>query len=131
LTEAAIRETKEEAGIDVELRGILGIEYDPREGNRGAGRGYVRMRVIFYAEPKDPDQLPKSFPDFESAGACWCSEEDLLGLKLRGHEVGSHIISRYFPLVPICLSAPIAHKEVGASRETRVLFEHSLAYFLL
>lgn len=33
-------------------------------------------------------RLPKSRPDFESAGACWCSAEDLLegGLRLRGGE---------------------------------------------
>jgi hypothetical protein len=62
---AAIRETMEEAGIDIELKGILGIDYEPHSD-------YVRMRVVFYAEPKDFDQLPKSIPDFESAGACWC-----------------------------------------------------------
>ena len=90
LTSAAIRETKEEAGIDIELKGILGIEYDPREGNRSNGGSYVRMRVIFYAEPIDNTQLPKSLPDFESAGACWCSEEEIKNiLKLRGNEVST------------------------------------------
>jgi hypothetical protein len=48
---------------------------------------YVKMRVIFYAEPRDLSQLPKSIPDFESAGACWCSLEQIEGgLKLRGSE---------------------------------------------
>ena len=34
----------------------------------------VKMRVIFFAEPSTDIgmfQLPKSSPDYESAGACW------------------------------------------------------------
>ena len=34
----------------------------------------VKMRVIFFAEPSTEigmSQLPKSSPDYESAGACW------------------------------------------------------------
>jgi ADP-ribose pyrophosphatase YjhB (NUDIX family) len=78
--EAGIRETLEEAGVDIELKGILAIENSPH-------RRYTRQRVIFYAEPKDLEQLPKSIPDFESAGACWCSYEEILGgLRLRGSE---------------------------------------------
>jgi 8-oxo-dGTP pyrophosphatase MutT (NUDIX family) len=77
---AAIRETQEEAGIDITLKGILSVEHEPHDG-------YVRMRVVFYAEPVDPQQLPKSIPNFESAGACWCSLEDIQsGLRLRGRE---------------------------------------------
>mmetsp|Transcript_20441 Transcript_20441/g.20561 ORF Transcript_20441/g.20561 Transcript_20441/m.20561 type:complete len:366 (+) Transcript_20441:151-1248(+) len=86
LTAAALRETKEEAGIDIELKGILSLEYDAREGNRG-NSSYIRIRIIFYAEPIDVHQIPKSCPDFESAGACWCSEEEIKSiLKLRGNE---------------------------------------------
>ena len=48
---------------------------------------YSRQRIIFYAEPVDNNQSPKAIPDFESAGACWCSYEDILGgLTLRGYE---------------------------------------------
>ena len=36
-------------------------------------QGYVRMRVVFFARPRDPRQLPKSVPDYESAGAAWVS----------------------------------------------------------
>jgi 8-oxo-dGTP pyrophosphatase MutT (NUDIX family) len=70
LSAAAMRETKEEAGIDIELKGILRIEYSSRDG-------YVRMRVIYYATPKDADQLPKTIPDYESAGAAWVSLKEL------------------------------------------------------
>jgi 8-oxo-dGTP pyrophosphatase MutT (NUDIX family) len=79
-TTAAKRETLEEAGIDINIKGILGLDYEPHFD-------YVRMRVVFYAEPVDNDQLPKSIPNFESAGACWCSEEEInSGLRLRGKE---------------------------------------------
>lgn len=79
-TTAAKRETLEEAGIDIEIKGILGLDYEPHFD-------YVRMRVVFYAEPVDCDQLPKSIPNFESAGACWCSSEEInSGLRLRGKE---------------------------------------------
>ena len=44
------------------------------------------MRVIFYAEPKDPNQLPKSIPDYESVGASWVTLEQLSHIKLRGSE---------------------------------------------
>lgn len=77
---AAKRETMEEAGIDIDIKGILGIDYEPHFD-------YVRMRVVFYAEPLDLDQMPKSIPNFESAGACWCTAEEISsGLRLRGKE---------------------------------------------
>jgi 8-oxo-dGTP pyrophosphatase MutT (NUDIX family) len=87
--DAAKRETMEEAGMPVDLKGILGIEYNPcgrigRDGNHYL----VRMRVIFYAEPSEEGlrMFPKSSPDFESAGACWCSVDELKDIKLRGGE---------------------------------------------
>lgn len=65
---AAQRETMEEAGVDIELKGILQIEHSPSKTGRHAGY-YVRQRVIYYAEPADPlNCIPKSIPDFESAG---------------------------------------------------------------
>jgi 8-oxo-dGTP pyrophosphatase MutT (NUDIX family) len=88
--EAAKRETIEEAGIDIELKGILGIEYNPCGMDRRQTSYFVRMRVIYYAEPSEKGlrQLPKSRPDFESAGACWASFEEIQSnrVKLRGAE---------------------------------------------
>jgi len=63
---AALRETKEEAGMDVELKGILRVE-------NGMKRHGARQRVIFYAEPLDAAQEPKNVPDQESEGAAWMS----------------------------------------------------------
>lgn len=64
LTEAAIRETKEEAGISVSIRGILHIDYITDVGS-------VRFRVVFFATPLDESELPKPSPDYESVGASW------------------------------------------------------------
>lgn len=89
LTFAAKRETLEEAGVDVELKGILAIEYNPCGAHKRGANYLVRMRVIFYAEPTDQGllQLPKSIPDYESVGASWCSYEDIQQrLPLRGSE---------------------------------------------
>lgn len=89
LTVAAKRETLEEAGIDVELKGILAMEFNPFASERASDAHLVRMRVIFYAEPSELglQQLPKSCPDFESVGACWCSYEEIQSqIPLRGNE---------------------------------------------
>ncbi|RQM23291.1 hypothetical protein B5M09_000704 [Aphanomyces astaci] len=81
---AAIRETKEEAGMDVRLTGLLKLEYHPKTDS--SGREYVRMRFVFLAEPVDHAQKPKSVPDYESAGASWCHVDDVKQLPLRGPE---------------------------------------------
>ena len=97
---AALREALEESGLQVELKGLLGIEYYPCGLQppsslfaRDVDAHLVRMRVVFYAEPSLEalrcNTLPKCIPDFESAGACWVSREELeAGLRLRGEEVG-------------------------------------------
>ncbi|EGZ09416.1 hypothetical protein PHYSODRAFT_523677 [Phytophthora sojae] len=82
--QAAIRETKEEAGIDIRLTGLIKLEYHPKQDRNGSQ--YVRMRFIFYAEPLDCDQPPKSIPDYESAGATWCRADQVASLPLRGSE---------------------------------------------
>ena len=78
---AAIRETKEETGLDVELTGILRVEHT-------ALKGYTRLRVTFYAIPVNQDQVLKSIPDYESVGACWVPVSTILSgeLPLRGKE---------------------------------------------
>jgi 8-oxo-dGTP pyrophosphatase MutT (NUDIX family) len=81
-TKAALRECIEEVGVRVKLTGILRIEVSPH-------KGYVRMRYIFYGEPEDENDCePKTLPDFESAGACWVTAEEVLSgrIKLRGSE---------------------------------------------
>lgn len=66
----AIKETLEEAGVKVTLKGILRIE-------NGMNRHGGRQRVIFYAEPENEKQTPKSQPDEESLGAAWLTVEEL------------------------------------------------------
>jgi ADP-ribose pyrophosphatase YjhB (NUDIX family) len=90
-SQAAIRECMEEAGVMIVLKGLLAIEMHPFEPHHRDQTNVVRMRAIFYAEPissfLDSGGFPKSIPDFESAGACWVSYEDMCGgLLLRGSE---------------------------------------------
>ena len=53
------------------------------------------MRVIFYAEPKNPDAELKSVPDSESLGAEWVTLEEFKNKdNIRGDELlefGSYI----------------------------------------
>ncbi|KAJ3279457.1 hypothetical protein HK104_001452, partial [Borealophlyctis nickersoniae] len=79
LATAAVRETLEEAGVEITIKGILRFEYSP-------SRHGFRVRIIFYAEPKPTSPPPKTIPDYESAGACYVSEDELKQLPLRGHE---------------------------------------------
>ena len=70
----AFRETLEEAGVFIDVKGVLQFE--------SASHGKWK-RVVFYAEPKDENQIPKTLPDFESNGACWVKYEQLKSIKLR------------------------------------------------
>jgi phosphatase NudJ len=76
---AAVRETREEAGIPIRVTGVIRIEYSPSPAG-------ARMRVIFLAEPTD-DTPPKTEPDDESLGAAWVSLDELGKYTLRGEEV--------------------------------------------
>ncbi|GMH33050.1 hypothetical protein BSKO_00884 [Bryopsis sp. KO-2023] len=79
--EAAIRETREEAGIEVVLTGVLRVEHTPLGVED-------RMRVIFAARPQDEDQVPKSVADDESNGAAWVTLDEFLSKpKNRGMEL--------------------------------------------
>src|SRR5687768_2482936 len=59
--DAAIRETREESGLEVALESILRIEHTPREDG-------ARMRVIFSARTIN-DLPPKQKPDKHSLQA--------------------------------------------------------------
>ena len=78
---AAKRECLEEAGVDVELTGILRVEVTPMPH-------MTRNRYIFFGHPKDDAAVPKTTPDFESLGACWVSCDDVKSgrFRLRGDE---------------------------------------------
>ena len=73
---AAIRECKEEAGIDVDLKGILKIDHSVKGDT-------ALMRVIYYAEPKDLTQSLnlKTVADSESLEAKWVTNAELALMK--------------------------------------------------
>jgi len=82
LVQAARRETLEEAGIKVEIDGILRIEHTPTPE-------FTRVRVLFIGHPVD-DQTPKSEADEHTLEAAWVSREELSDaarFPLRGAEV--------------------------------------------
>lgn len=79
LTDAAVRETMEEAGVHVTLEGVVRVEYTP------VGHG-VRVRAIFTARPSD-DTPPKSVPDEHTEEARYFTLDELAELPLRGGEV--------------------------------------------
>jgi phosphatase NudJ len=79
LVAAAVRETREEAGIPIVVDGVVRIEHTPMPGG-------ARVRAIFVARPADDTPL-KSAPDDESLGAAWVTLADLDQLALRGPEV--------------------------------------------
>jgi phosphatase NudJ len=93
---AAHRETREEAGIEVQIDGILRIEYRPRSDKS------ARARFFFLAHPID-DTPPKSIPDDESLGAAWVSLADLDRMPLRGDEVRQvlHAVAKGHPVYPV------------------------------
>lgn len=71
LAEAAVRESAEEAGADVELSGVLRVEHD--------GPGSGRLRVIYAARPRGGGAPPplKSEADRHSRGARWVTLPEL------------------------------------------------------
>lgn len=77
---AAIRETKEEAGIPIVLEGILRVEHGV------AQQGGVRCRVFYLARPRD-DTQPKRTADQFSMRAAWVTAREIEHMKLRGDEV--------------------------------------------
>ena len=77
--EAAVRETREEAGVAIALDGVIRIEHAPTPDG-------ARMRVVFTAHPVD-DTPPKRHADAESLEARWVSLAELAALPLRGDEV--------------------------------------------
>jgi phosphatase NudJ len=79
LAEAAIRETREESGVEAVLEGVLKIQHTPT-------RSSARLRGLFLARPAD-DRPPKSEPDEHSLEARWVTLDEAAKLPLRGPEV--------------------------------------------
>ena len=113
--QAAHREVLEEAGIRVELKGVLRVEHSVY------GPTQARMRVIFFAVPLDPSAPVKKRKDKESEEACWVSLDDLKALTrtspgLRGPELyqwGNYIEKGGIiaPINLLCREEEKAHTE--------------------
>ena len=94
--EAAVRETREEAGIDVVLDGVVRVEHSPHVTD-GA-----RMRTVFVGHPSDR-RPPKQVADDETLGAAWVRLDELDRYPLRGEEVRELIgyVAGGGPIYPI------------------------------
>lgn len=80
LFEAARREVREEAGIDVVLDGVYRVEHTALTG------GGARVRVLLSAVPAD-DRAPKSQPDEHTLRADWFAPAAAAVLRMRSDEV--------------------------------------------
>ena len=121
LREGAIREVLEEAGVTVEIKGMLEFQV----------RSKHWLRAVFYAEPaptpvdEQPAPEPKTYPCYESSGAVWVSIDQLFDksrpLKFRSASEPT----RWFPFLakggkPGPLEIPERYKEYVKSREVRL-----------
>lgn len=77
LEEAALRETREETGVEVVLEGLLRFEHGPTVGG-------TRVRVFFLARPRDGSE-PRHTDDND--GAAFLALDELRALPLRGPDV--------------------------------------------
>jgi ADP-ribose pyrophosphatase YjhB (NUDIX family) len=93
--EAAVRETREEAGVDVELDGVVRVEHSPLGG-------HARMRVCFVAHPRG-DPTPKAAPDEDTLGAAWVTPAEMKTLPLRDSLALAlvRLVERSAPLLPM------------------------------
>jgi phosphatase NudJ len=79
LAEAAIRETLEESGVEIELEGLLRLEHRPLGTS-------ARVRAFFLARPV-AGSTPRTTPNEHSLGARFVTRDEARQLPLRGDEV--------------------------------------------
>ena len=77
LPACAVRETREESGLDVEVTGLVGIFTDPRHRIHYTSDGETRQEfsVVFRARPIDPEQPPAT--SSESSRVVWVAVDQL------------------------------------------------------
>jgi 8-oxo-dGTP pyrophosphatase MutT (NUDIX family) len=97
LTAAAVRETAEEAGVAIGIRGVIGLDHEWRDGR-------CLMRFAFLGYLAHPT-TPKSRPDEHSLGARWVRKAELGAMRLRHHEVVTWIDKYESGIVPLPCSA--------------------------
>jgi ADP-ribose pyrophosphatase YjhB (NUDIX family) len=77
LNQAAVRETKEESGIDCEITGISGIYTDPKHVILYTSNGEARQEfsIVLTARPVGGQPTPSS----ETSEVCWVKPGDVVG----------------------------------------------------
>jgi ADP-ribose pyrophosphatase YjhB (NUDIX family) len=77
MTQAAIRETKEESGIDCEITGLVGIYTDPKHVILYTSNGEARQEfsIVLTGRPVGGEPTPSS----ESSEVCWVPASDIYG----------------------------------------------------
>lgn len=99
LVEAAVRETREEAGIDVRPVALLRMDDETRIYESGLWMG--RWRFLLRAEAIEIDQQPG--PAADSLDAGWFTLKEIAGLPLRDLEVITILraVSQGCPELPV------------------------------
>ncbi len=77
MVQAAVRETREEAGIECEVTGLVGIYTDPRHVIVYTGNGEVRQEFSIVLTAAATGGRPA--PSSESSEVRWVAREDLGG----------------------------------------------------
>jgi ADP-ribose pyrophosphatase YjhB (NUDIX family) len=77
MTQAAVRETKEETGIDCEVTGLVGIYTDPKHVILYTSNGEARQEfsIVLTARPVGGEPTPSN----ESTEVRWVSRADIQG----------------------------------------------------
>jgi 8-oxo-dGTP pyrophosphatase MutT (NUDIX family) len=73
--DAAVREVEEEAGITVEIKGLLREEYEPHCCK------FQKRKIMLYGEPVDREQRVKTTRDKHSIEARWVTIPEMLQLR--------------------------------------------------
>lgn len=84
--EAAKREAMEEAGIEVEITGVLHFMLSGS-----------CPRIVFQGQPTTKDAICKTVPNYESVGAIWVSAQDLDRLNTEDYRSPDPV--KYFPRI--------------------------------
>ena len=96
LIAAAVRETAEEAGILIGLRGLLGFDHQWAPGPTPR----AKLRFAFVGYPT-LDAAPKRHADRHSRGARWATKKEIARLPLRHPEVLTWIDRHESGLTPL------------------------------
>lgn len=80
MVDAAIRETREESGIETAITGIVGIYTDPKHRILYTSNGEVRQEfsIVVTARPLGGEPTPSS----ESSESSWVPHKDLAGYQM-------------------------------------------------